>query len=36
MIKVLLVYCKIWLNLSKDDCHFFAFLHLPMDDHHFA
>jgi hypothetical protein len=23
MIKVLMVYCKIWLNLSKDDCHLF-------------
>lgn len=29
-------YCKIWLNLSKDDCHFVLFLYLPMHDHHFG
>jgi len=28
-----LVYSQIWLNLPRDDCHFFY--HLPMDDCHF-
>jgi hypothetical protein len=28
-----LAYSQIWLNLPRDDCHFFH--HLPMDDCHF-